>query len=239
MTSTCGLRYDVAARATRERCPPERQWMVVVCRSPATPVEASCFLSSCSCPYEPSPGNCECINMRGVIPRSSWSAWCWFTSANRAPWSRRTKPAVGSRRPIMTLTSVVLPAPFSPRRQMRDLPSTWRLTPSKRGVSPPYPKATFSSCTTGSSSSPPPVIARDSSSSSSRYASSCSSSSASASSLSSCFTRCILALMVAWNVYALPCLRVYSRSLSRFACRSSDVLAHAACISARLAEKAS
>src|SRR5258708_34673389 len=41
---------------------------------------------------------------------------------------KRTSPAVGFSRPVMTLTSVVLPAPFGPTIETNSLSLTWKET---------------------------------------------------------------------------------------------------------------
>ena len=49
--------YETAARATRERCPPDKPYAGTVCFTVGTPIRSRCERSSVSCAAEPSPGN--------------------------------------------------------------------------------------------------------------------------------------------------------------------------------------
>ena len=51
LTRMCGLEYETAPRATRERCPPERAEAGSVCISDVTPTEWRCERRACSCAY--------------------------------------------------------------------------------------------------------------------------------------------------------------------------------------------
>ena len=96
-TSRWGFAKDTAASATRLRWPPESAPDGVPCCAACTPHPAKCDRSSCSWCKLPSPGNFSSMNARGVLSYDSWSAWCWLTSATRAPRSTVTDPAVGSK----------------------------------------------------------------------------------------------------------------------------------------------
>mmetsp|Transcript_11648 Transcript_11648/g.36030 ORF Transcript_11648/g.36030 Transcript_11648/m.36030 type:complete len:211 (-) Transcript_11648:227-859(-) len=133
-TTRWGRSYETAAMATRERCPPLSERTTAICCSASTPAPAMQLRSSRSCASLPSPGKRASMNSSGVASRSSWSAWCWFTSAMRAPGARDTQPSVGSSVPTSTLTSVDFPAPFSPSRHSRVDESMDRSMPdSSRG----------------------------------------------------------------------------------------------------------
>mmetsp|Transcript_28460 Transcript_28460/g.71308 ORF Transcript_28460/g.71308 Transcript_28460/m.71308 type:complete len:305 (-) Transcript_28460:154-1068(-) len=238
-TSRCGLAKETAASATRERWPPLSAPAGTPCCAATTPQPARCPRSSCSCCVLPSPGNRANMKASGVLSYASWSAWCWLTSATRAPRFSVTTPCVGSRWPSITFTNVVLPSPFSPSKHTRDSLSKDMSTLAKRSASMPgYLNATFSSFAIGPRKTPPAARANGSSASSDKSAVSSASAAPSSSSLvASLALRCIMEICEDDPPNLNPC-PAYAVSLSFLSLRSATRRCRAFCCSSRLAAHA-
>mmetsp|Transcript_94506 Transcript_94506/g.246125 ORF Transcript_94506/g.246125 Transcript_94506/m.246125 type:complete len:210 (-) Transcript_94506:195-824(-) len=159
MNSTCGLVTLTPTMARRDFWPPlsataGTSWKAVPIPDLSSSVRRARVWAS-----DLSPASWLCTYSSGVMVRSIWSAWCWFTSASFAPRLIRTLPRVGWRPPSISFIRVVFPFPFSPTSTCRAWVSTMNScgklpTPLKSSFPPGYAKATSISCTAASSSSP-------------------------------------------------------------------------------------
>mmetsp|Transcript_6629 Transcript_6629/g.19087 ORF Transcript_6629/g.19087 Transcript_6629/m.19087 type:complete len:217 (-) Transcript_6629:153-803(-) len=82
---------------------------------------------------------------RGVPSGSSCSSWCCARYSILHLGSILASPDKGLRPPTQSLTRVLFPHPFRPRRAIREERSTVRSTPSKRILDSLYPNFTCSS----------------------------------------------------------------------------------------------
>mmetsp|Transcript_10057 Transcript_10057/g.28385 ORF Transcript_10057/g.28385 Transcript_10057/m.28385 type:complete len:242 (+) Transcript_10057:423-1148(+) len=235
MNSTCGFSKLTAAIASRERWPPLSADDATFKSSAATPQCSKWLRRVRNQASEPLPGNLCLMNCIGDIVRSIWSAWCWLTSAKRAPLFRKMRPAVGSSFPSNSFKSVVFPLPFSPTNTIRDSLVTVKLCGSEpTSVKSGLPEAGYLKVTLRGWMSIPLMLTpacntRGRSASSSSAANSSASTAASSSSL---LRRCFLEKLLVLPAAACPDL-MYASNFSRSSVRALLWRARARCCSHR------
>mmetsp|Transcript_36510 Transcript_36510/g.79158 ORF Transcript_36510/g.79158 Transcript_36510/m.79158 type:complete len:278 (-) Transcript_36510:194-1027(-) len=123
-SSTCGRLKVTRANATRLFCPPDSLYMRCMASSLGTPKEdrwLRIFSSGQS-------GNSCSRHSSGQSARSRPSTWCCENVAMRTVEDVRISPLVAASSPVISFSSVVLPAPFAPTSAMRLCGSTPKLT---------------------------------------------------------------------------------------------------------------
>ncbi|BAT09539.1 Os09g0572450 [Oryza sativa Japonica Group] len=109
-SSMCGSLHANHANITLLLCPSDRFLIGITCAFPDNPnlPMAALILSSSF------PGYSFIMYCRADMSRSSFSARCWWNCAILRWLCRLTMPSSGMRSPVMSLRSVLFPAPLGP-----------------------------------------------------------------------------------------------------------------------------
>mmetsp|Transcript_10655 Transcript_10655/g.38587 ORF Transcript_10655/g.38587 Transcript_10655/m.38587 type:complete len:214 (+) Transcript_10655:464-1105(+) len=135
----CGWRHASSANASRDFCPPERNFTGLVASSPLRPNRPRYALASSNGISESRPFMWHTQSSSKFIV----SRWCCENRASRSFVWRFTHPRVGMIAPSRSFKNVDFPAPFGPTIATRLSMSSPKSRPSYRVSYPSYPNAAF------------------------------------------------------------------------------------------------